>query len=265
VAAIIGVVLCVCVPVCAEEYVDVPDKVHDLNEEAVRLVVAGSLDEAISKFKESLEIQELNVTWLNLGRAYDRKGECDAARAAYDAAAQAPRAVTPPYEKFLEILYQYRSELEERCKKIEGGTQTADPTEETDTTEPPKTDVQPNVWTFSPWSFVAMGVGASMIVGGLIVDVAVIDTQFDELADAETAGDRSKWNDTRDAIDTNQTVAIALYSAGAVVLAAGTTLLVLDLMDVPSDEELASTSGAVHAPVVGVSDRDAMLGWQVQW
>lgn len=81
------------------------------NEDAVQDSIDGRYDDAIKKFRSSLAISEANITWLNLGRTYARKGDCEAARKAYDRAEDAPAVAAPTREEVAAVLERYREEL----------------------------------------------------------------------------------------------------------------------------------------------------------
>ncbi|WP_168210848.1 tetratricopeptide repeat protein [Persicimonas caeni] len=86
-----------------------------LNDEAVRAIGAKDYTRAISYLEESLYLGELNITYLNLGRAYQLLGQCAKARAAYAKVAEAP-AVKKPRAAFVESkAQQYQAELDETC------------------------------------------------------------------------------------------------------------------------------------------------------
>jgi len=90
-------------------------KQQRLNADAVKAMADGDYETAIEKLEASLEISELNVTWLNLGRAYAKAGRCQDALVAYDKMAVAPRVDEPPPEKLYEVLTRFRNELITDC------------------------------------------------------------------------------------------------------------------------------------------------------
>jgi len=90
-------------------------KQRDLNNAAIEAMVDGEHEKAIGLLEESLELGELNVTWLNLGRAYAKVGRCADALEAYDRMAVAPRVDEPPPEVLYDVLAKYRKELFTEC------------------------------------------------------------------------------------------------------------------------------------------------------
>ncbi len=90
-------------------------KQRQLNEQGVKAMIDGDFEKAVEIFQQSLDLGELNVTYLNLGRAYAKLGRCDEALNHYDRMAVAPRVDAPPPEQLYEILVNYRAELAREC------------------------------------------------------------------------------------------------------------------------------------------------------
>ncbi len=67
---------------------------------------------AVEFFEASLAIGELNITYLNMGRALQRAGRCADAKAAYDKVASAPQIREPSPVQVLTKLKEFRKELE---------------------------------------------------------------------------------------------------------------------------------------------------------
>lgn len=67
-----------------------------LNQSAVEAILAEDYEKAAGLLEASLELGQLNVTWLNLGRAYQKLGRCDEARKAYLSVVTAPAVDEPP-------------------------------------------------------------------------------------------------------------------------------------------------------------------------
>lgn len=90
-----------------------------LNDEAARAIGLEDYTKAISFLEEALYIGELNVTYLNLGRAYQYMGKCEKAREALEAVAGAP-AVRKPSPKFIAAkAREFLEELDETCQQEE--------------------------------------------------------------------------------------------------------------------------------------------------
>lgn len=86
-----------------------------LNEEGLELAKAGNFDEAAVKLRGAVEIQGLNVFWLNLGRIQQRAGECQAAVKAYTSALSAPTVESPSRAEVRETATRYLNELIDQC------------------------------------------------------------------------------------------------------------------------------------------------------
>jgi len=127
VAAAACLVLVLATTAVADEPVTVtpPPEVVELNEAGVNHVVIGELDKAIETFEASLEVQELNITWMNLGRALQHAGRCEESRDAYANALKAPRVPQPSHQDVVAKIFEYRQELDESCDQ-DDGTETAD-------------------------------------------------------------------------------------------------------------------------------------------
>lgn len=92
-----------------------PEEVRDINNRAVRALVEEDYSRAIALFEESLVLEEFNITYLNLGRAYQLAGKCARAKAAYDEVAQATPIQTPRQAVVDEKASRYLSELRDSC------------------------------------------------------------------------------------------------------------------------------------------------------
>ena len=91
-----------------------------LGQEALEAFVARDFDSAIGKYRKSLAIKEMNITWITLGYALFAKGRCQEASDAYARAAKAPRVKPPPYPRQLaEMLAEYEGQLPTQCGRIQ--------------------------------------------------------------------------------------------------------------------------------------------------
>lgn len=68
----------------------------ELNEEGVRAIISGDHQKAVAVLTESLAYGDANATYLNLGRAYQKLGNCDEAREALEKALTSPVVDEPP-------------------------------------------------------------------------------------------------------------------------------------------------------------------------
>lgn len=86
-----------------------------LNNEAAQAVAEGDLERAILLLRSALELGELNVTWLNLGRTYARAGQCDAAADAYSHVPVSPAVEAPPAAEVSALAERYARDLHASC------------------------------------------------------------------------------------------------------------------------------------------------------
>ena len=63
-----------------EDFASLSESQLQLNEEGSEAFKKGNYDEAVRRFEASLLVGELNITYLNLGRAYFKIGDCKKAR-----------------------------------------------------------------------------------------------------------------------------------------------------------------------------------------
>jgi hypothetical protein len=99
----------------APPLVEPSEEQRDLNDDAVRALTDGDYARAITLLEEALYLGELNVTFLNLGRAYQLLGRCERARAAFEKSLTAPRAEQPPPGLVEKKTREYMAELDAGC------------------------------------------------------------------------------------------------------------------------------------------------------
>ncbi len=75
----------------------------------------GRFDDAIRAYESALKLGELDVIYLNLGRAWQKKNECFQAHDAFRQAATAPHAEGVPVETIQEKLARFDQELRQTC------------------------------------------------------------------------------------------------------------------------------------------------------
>ncbi len=102
-------------PEAQDEGVTPTDAQQDYNDQGVILIQDGKYKQAIASFRSSLSLGELNITYLNLGRAYFRLDRCLEAREAYDAVKSAPKVKSPTAAEIGEILQRFEAEYGEAC------------------------------------------------------------------------------------------------------------------------------------------------------
>ncbi len=86
-----------------------------LNAESARAAQAEEYDKAALLLRSSLELGELNITWLNLGRVLFKGGRCLEARDAYKKALTAPEAPNPPPVVVQRTAAEFLAELSTAC------------------------------------------------------------------------------------------------------------------------------------------------------
>lgn len=132
------------------------DAQRRLNEEAVAAVESGDFERAELLLRSSLELQDLNITWLNLGRIYQKMGRCQDAHQAYQRALEAPEAEGVPAEVLAQRVDQWSQELQETCP----GTLQID-------CEDPRTTVTVNEQTAQCGDALSLPPGEHTVIGRL--------------------------------------------------------------------------------------------------
>ncbi len=99
----------------ADDDDELTSRQQELNQQGVEAIDDGNFDAAISYLEASLELGERNVTHANLGRAYQRAGDCEQASAHFDKVADAPAVERPAPEQIAQAIDNYRGELEDEC------------------------------------------------------------------------------------------------------------------------------------------------------
>ncbi len=90
-------------------------RLAEINEQAAAQARAGQHDEAARLFQASLLLQELDISYLNLGRSLALAGRCEEALDAYEQALHAPPCHDPSPEEIARVVARYRAELPEQC------------------------------------------------------------------------------------------------------------------------------------------------------
>lgn len=96
-------------------FVEVTQDQWDRTNQAVNDLVLGNHDKAIAAFEALLAENEVNVLYLNLGRAHAKAGHCQEADAAYRKVATAPILRNPSPQEVNKLLEKYRQELTTTC------------------------------------------------------------------------------------------------------------------------------------------------------
>ena len=88
----------------------------EMNAKGAEAFLAKDYTRAIDLFRSSLALGELNITYLNLGRSYQLRGDCVLAKDAYDKARYSRVKVTqPPASAVQEKIKDYQKELSQTC------------------------------------------------------------------------------------------------------------------------------------------------------
>ena len=112
------VVLFACVPDAQAQdggIVTPSDAQIQLYTEGAQAFSDGDYKKAIRLFKASLDLGELNITHLNLGRAFYKDGDCVKAQEHYDLAIKAPKIAEPTPAQVKGKVDQYRADLTVDC------------------------------------------------------------------------------------------------------------------------------------------------------
>ncbi len=100
------------------EIVEPSDRQLKLNNQAVRNIVKGDYAAAVALLEEALALGALNVTYLNLGRAYQQLERCEDAERALNNAGRAPAVPKPSPEIIDQKIREYRRKLADICPSI---------------------------------------------------------------------------------------------------------------------------------------------------
>ena len=268
-----------------EDYATVTEAQAQLNAEGARLAGEGEHEKAIQLFKSSLELDQLNITYLNLGRSLAKLGRCEEAVAAYDQVPTAPKVKVPTPEELKSILEGYKADLAFQCPaRIVVNCNLEGITLQLDEQAPVACDgqalsVSPGSYTvlgklgeqsmsftvsvkgleqadinmsfvrpplapepivihapdegpgwLATGGWIATGVGATLLATSLVVDLAVLTPMYDDFQRAADAGDQRAYGSLKGTLQDGQGVNVGLMVGGGVILVAGASLLVVDLL-----------------------------------
>jgi tetratricopeptide (TPR) repeat protein len=259
----------------------VPTKTQlELNDQGVRAMVEGDYSGAVARLERSARLGEANVIYLNLGRAYQKLGNCQKAREALQKAKSVPAVADPPRDEVEAVADKYLAELPKSCPDQpdaetartpgdDGATDDAGDSEAADTSDPAAT-----ARNDSPEDIVAPGsqddpaaedgvnllgwgttlTGVALVGGGVALHF-VAESDRSEVRDAPrnaagrvetlTQAEAAKIETNADRLDT---IGLAVGITGGLAAVAGTYMLV-------STDEDAGQLG------VGISSKDVVLSW----
>ncbi len=96
----------------AQDDIVVPTQTQfNLYQEGAEAYAAEEYSKAVDLFRASLRLGELNITYLNLGRALFKLGDCQEASAAYAKALTAPKIANPTPMQVLTKVEEYKRDL----------------------------------------------------------------------------------------------------------------------------------------------------------
>lgn len=87
----------------------------ELNDRAVENIIEGNYARAVAQLEEAVLRGEFNILYLNLGRAYQKLGNCGKARSALAKAKTAPAVIEPAPHLVVKKAEQYLVEIESTC------------------------------------------------------------------------------------------------------------------------------------------------------
>lgn len=227
------------------------ERVRKLNDEAVRAIINEDYARAISLLEESRSLQESNIVYLNLGRAYQKMGKCEPAREALRQVDTAPKVNDPPSDIINKKAEQFLGELDEQCptedepQMAAADEQKADP-ESTDpeSTKPQMADAEPSSWR-STLGWASLGTGLVLIGGGAYFhfDAESRRDGIGGLEDEPASVSYAEAQNIEQTANTLDTIGLSMAIAGGVAGVMGTYFLVTDA---PSESDASQVSVQPH-------------------
>jgi hypothetical protein len=199
----------------------------ELNASAVEAIEKKQYSLAINRLEESLEAGPLNITYLNMGRAYQLMGRCQQALDAYDRVDTAPRVPEPRHDFIMEKVASYRDETRDTCEQ--GAAQAG-----TGASGGVKIIVREQPANLKPWAWTATSSGVALGLTAVGVHLWARSIRSD-LESADRNGDGQVTGVTQqeafsqtDKANTLDTVALSTGIVGGVFAAVGVYLFVAD-------------------------------------
>ncbi|MGM0555316.1 MAG: tetratricopeptide repeat protein [Myxococcota bacterium] len=219
-----------------------------LNDEAVRSLIEGDYAGAVAMLTRSIKLGASNVAYLNLGRAYQKMGNCEDAREALEKVETAPVVENPPPSEVNKRADEFLGELEQECdadeQPAEPGAEEGDPAKTSG--EPPESEELPNPRlrpepTAPPeesgssrktWGIVTLASGLAIAGGGVGLHLWAVDERS-QIEEAGRNGDgqideftQAEAETIQDEANTLDTVGLGMILGGAVLTGVGTYLFV---------------------------------------
>lgn len=245
----------------AQETVEPTEAQQTLNDEGVRALIEGDYAGAVSLLERSIRLGEVNVTYLNLGRAYQKMGRCQQAKAALEAAKTAPAVGDPPRDEVHEVAERYLAEVAEECSEAtDVSDQTVDADENAQDDEPLERDEVGPLPADDSDDIDALAVGVTVsgaaLIGGAVGLHFVAEAERSEVTDAakDDAGNINSLTQVEarrieERANTMDSIAMAMGVGGAVVTGVGVYLF------------LNESEGDPEGVSVRVGARDVGLVW----
>lgn len=116
--AVVLVLLTVLVPAAGGAQGGPEEVQRRLNQEGLEALESGEPERAAALFREALDVGELDLLYLNLGRALQRAGVCEEADAMFTRVDSAPALGAPTHEELVDTADEYRRELRASCDGV---------------------------------------------------------------------------------------------------------------------------------------------------
>lgn len=201
----------------------------ELNGEAVEAIIEDEPARAVALLEQARLEGELNIIYLNLGRAYQRLGKCAEAREALAQVSAAPAVADPPAALVDKKAAQYLSELQSECATASAAK--------------PPAEADPAMATRDLWGWVGLGAGLAMAGGGLAFHFAAEAERGKILDDSNytdginTTVTQREVADVESRANTLDTVAVGMLVAGGLTAGVGAYLLVTESEE--SEQQIA--------------------------
>jgi tetratricopeptide (TPR) repeat protein len=213
------------------EYTTPTPEQKRLNDQAVQALTYDNYAKAISFLEEALYIGELNVSYLNLGRAYQKLGECPKARAALESVPDAPKVAKPP-PKFVEKkAREYLAELPEECpaESASGDAGAAEQSQADDEADDADEEAAPGE---TRWPIGVVAGGGFVLAGGALAMFAASTIRADAESQAANAPEngytQSAFVDAERRANTLGAAGVGAAAVGALATGIGVYLLMSD-------------------------------------
>lgn len=209
---------------------ELTDEQITLNDAGVRSLIEKDYAGAVAMLTRSIKLGESNIAYLNLGRAYQKLGECNDAREALENVRTAPVVENPPPEEVNARADEFLDELDQECDfddlpdepGAEEGEELPNPRLR------PETDAGGSGKTAG---IILLASGLAVAGGGVGLHLWAVDerSQIEE-ASRNGAGQIDEFTQTeadeiQEKANTIDTVGLSMIIGGAAISGVGTALL----------------------------------------